>query len=275
MVEASKARIAPISSALLYGRGVFTSVAIYGGRPFLWPEHCARLMEHADRTRVDRSAYSESGLATCLQKLIGVNRVVDGRARVVLLANKGRDEWMTKASPTRKTDLLLMTADARKVPESGLTLTVSPYRINSVSALTGIKSISSLDQILSWEEARARDFNDAVLLNERGELVSTAMANLFWVKEGTVHTPSLTTGAVAGVTRERVITLAGELAIPLVEGVYELNDLADADEVFLTSAAIGVARVTTFDFHRYAVTMGSVTTIMREGFRQLTLGGEE
>jgi branched-subunit amino acid aminotransferase/4-amino-4-deoxychorismate lyase len=271
MVEASKARIAPVSSALLYGRGVFTSVAIYGGRPFLWPEHCARLLEHADRARVDRSAYSESGLATCLQKLIGVNRVVDGRARVVLLANKGRDEWMTKANTTRKTDLLLMTADARKVPESGLTLTVSPYRMNSVSALAGIKSISSLDQILSWEEARARDFHDAVVLNERGELVCTTMANLFWVREGTIHTPALTTGAVAGVTRGRVISLASELAIPLVEGVYELNDLADAEEVFLTSAALGVAPVTTFDFHRYTVNVGSAITILREGFRQLTL----
>jgi branched-subunit amino acid aminotransferase/4-amino-4-deoxychorismate lyase len=271
MVEASKARIAPVSSALLYGRGVFTSLAIYGGRPFLWPEHWARLMDHADRARVDRSAYSEAGLATCLQKLIGVNQVRDGRARIVLLSGKGRDVWLAKSSVGRKTDLLMMTGEARRVPEKGLTLTVSPYRVNSVSPLTGVKSISSLEYILSWEEGRARDFDDVVMLNERGELVSTAMANLFWVKDGTIHTPSLTTGAVAGVTRGRAITLAAELAIPLVEGVYELNDLADAEEVFLTSAAIGVARVTTFDFHRYAIGLGSVVTTLREGFRQLTL----
>ena len=271
MVEATKARIAPVSSALLYGRGVFTSLAIYGGRPFLWPEHWTRLMDHADRARVDHSAYSEAGLATCLQKLIGVNQVRDGRARIVLLAGKGRDVWLAKSSVGRKTDLLMMTGEARRVPEKGLTLTVSPYRVNSVSPLTGVKSISSLEYILSWEEGRARDFDDVVMLNERGEIVSTAMANLFWVKDGTIHTPSLATGAVAGVTRERVITLAGELAIPLVEGVYELNDLADAEEVFLTSAAIGVARVTTFDFHRYAIGLGSVVTTLREGFRQLTL----
>jgi branched-subunit amino acid aminotransferase/4-amino-4-deoxychorismate lyase len=275
MVEASKARVAPVSAALLYGRGVFTSVAIYGGRPFLWSEHWARLMDHADRARVDRSGFSETGLATCLKKLIGVNRVSQGRARVVLLGGKGRDEWVAKGSVARKTDLLMMTADARRVPEEGLTLTVSPYRINSVSALTGVKSISTLDQILSWEEGRARDFDDVVMLNERGEVVCTAMANLFWVSEGTIHTPSLATGAVAGVTRARVITLAGELSIPLVEGVYELNDLADAEEVFLTSASIGVAPVTTYDFHRYVVNVGSVITILREGFRQLTLNASQ
>jgi 4-amino-4-deoxychorismate lyase len=274
MIEASKARIAPVSSAVLYGRGVFTSVAIYKGRPFLWPDHWSRLMNHADRARVDRTAFNETGLATCLKKLIAVNQVKEGRARVALLASRGRDVWVTKSSPQRKTDLLMMTGEARQVPEEGLTLTVSPYRINSVSPLTGVKSISSLDQILSWEEGRARDFHDVVMLNERGEVVSSALANLFWIKDGTIHTPSLATGAVAGVTRARVITLAGELSIPLVEGIYELNDLADAEEVFLTSAALGVARVTTFDFHRYAVTLGSVITTLHEGFRQLTLNIE-
>lgn len=271
MLEATKARIAPVSSALLYGRGVFTTVAVYAGHPFLWPEHWARLMAHADRAGVDRSAFDEGSVTTCLEKLIAVNRVQEGRARVVLLASRGRAAWIAKGSSARKTDLLMMTGETRNVPEEGLTLTVSPYRINSGSPLAGIKSTSALDHLLSWEEARARDFHEAVMLNERGEVVSATMANLFWVKEGTVHTPSPSTGAMAGVTRGRVITLASDLAIPLVEGVYELNDLADAEEVFLTSAGLGVAAVTTFDFHRYAVSAGSVITILREAFRQLTL----
>lgn len=273
MVEATKARIAPVSSALLYGRGVFTTVAIYGGRPFLWEKHWARLMDHADRARVDHGAFEEVAVATCLKKLIAVNHVQDGRARVVLLMSRGREAWNVKGASTRKTDLLMMTGEARKVPDEGLTLTVSPYRINSVSPTAGVKSTSALDRVLGWEEARARDFHEAVMLNERGELVSGTMANLFWVKEGTVHTPSLASGAVAGVTRARTIPLAGEVSIPVVEGVYDLNDLGDAEEVFLTSAGLGVAPVTTYDFHRYAVNVGSVTTILREAFRQLTLRG--
>ena len=271
MVEATKARIAPVSSALLYGRGVFTTVAIYGGRPFLWGQHWARLMDHADRARVDRSAFEEGAVATCLKKLIAVNRVQEGRARVVLLMSRGREVWNVKGASTRKTDLLMMTGEARKIPDEGLTLTVSPYRINSVSPIAGVKTTSALDRVLGWEEARARDFHEAVMLNERGELVSGTMANLFWVIDGTVHTPSLASGAVAGVTRSRTISLAEEVSIPLVEGVYELNDLADAEEVFLTSAGLGIAAVTTYDFHRYAVNVGSVTTILREAFRQLTL----
>jgi branched-subunit amino acid aminotransferase/4-amino-4-deoxychorismate lyase len=81
----------------------------------------------------------------------------------------------------------------------------------------------------------------------------------------------LATGAVAGTTRACVIRLARDLSIPVVEGVYELPDLADADEVFLTSASLGVAMVTSFDFHQYAVAGGSVGARVQGTFHQLTL----
>ena len=140
-----------------------------------------------------------------------------------------------------------------------------------MSPIAGIKSVNYLEHALCWEEARARDFDESVVLNERGEVVSATMANLFWVIDGTLHTPSLSTGAISGVTRARVLGLANELSIPHVEGVYELSHLSDADEIFLTSSGLGVAIVTTFDFHRYTVPVGSVALRLHEAFRQLTL----
>ncbi len=88
------------------------------------------------------------------------------------------------------------------------------------------------------------------------------MANIFWVKDGTVHTPALSTGA-----------LAGDHFIPLIEGVYSMQDLTDADEIFLTSAGLGVAIVSTFDFRTYSVAAGSVAATLREVFRGLTQQG--
>jgi branched-subunit amino acid aminotransferase/4-amino-4-deoxychorismate lyase len=111
------------------------------------------------------------------------------------------------------------------------------------------------------------------MLNERGEIVSATMANIFWVKDGTVHTPTLGTGALAGVTRACVIELASKHFVPLVEGVYEMQDLTEADEIFLTSASLGVAIVTTFDFRTYSVTTGSVAATIREAFRELSRQG--
>lgn len=269
MLEATKARVAPVSSAMLYGRGVFTTVAIYNGKPFLWPNHYRRLRDHANKLNINLTEISERSVGDALVKLIAVNQVKDGRARVILLARSGRDVWKTKKADTRKTDLLILTGEAQKVPAAGMSLAVSPYRINTFSPLAGIRSLNYLEQVLSWEEAQAREFDEAVMLNERGEIVSATMANIFWVKDGTLHTPSLSTGAVAGITRAAVIDLAEKQFIPVIEGVYELGDLTEADEIFLTSASIGAAQVTTFDFRQYSCTPGSITVRLSDAFKKL------
>jgi 4-amino-4-deoxychorismate lyase len=270
MLEATKARVAPVSSAMLYGRGVFTTVAIYNSKPFLWPEHWRRLSNHAERLSVNCSGLNEANVGEALTKLVAVNRVKNGRARVILLARSGRDIWKTKKDSPRKTDLLIMTGEAQHVPAAGMSLAVSPYRINTMSPLAGVRSLNYLEQVLSWEEAQARDFDEAVMLNERGEVVSATMANIFWLKDGTLHTPALSTGAMAGITRAAVIELAGNQFIPVIEGVYELSTLTEADEIFLTSASLGIAQVTTFDFRQYSVVTGSGCARLSDAFKELT-----
>ena len=270
MIEAAKARVAPVSSAMLYGRGVFTSVAIYNNQPFLWPKHWTRLTHHAETLGISCEDMNQESVGTALKKLIAVNRVGDGRARVILLARSSGHVWQAKPPGPRKTDLLIMTGAPQKIAGPGVTIAVSPYRFNSFSPLAGIKSLNYLDHVLSWEEAHRRDFDEAVMLNERGEIVSATMANIFWLKNGTVHTPTLGTGALAGVTRECIIKLAREHFIPLVEGIYGIPDLTDADEIFLTSAGLGMGIVTTFDFRTYSVGTGSVAATLREAFRALT-----
>ena len=269
MVEATKARVAPVSSAMLYGRGVFTTLAIYNSQPFLWSKHWQRLTAHAKKLDVDYTGCTEKNVGEALQKLIAVNQVKEGRARVIMLARSGRDTWKTKGA--KKTDLLIMTGDPQKVSPNGLSLAVSPYRVNTFSPLSGIKSLNYLDHVLSWEEAQSRDFDEAVVLNERGEIVSATTANLFWAKDGTLHTPALSTGALAGITRECAIEIAEKHFIPLLEGIYEMSDLTDADEIFLTSSSLGVAPITTFDFRRYSIEPGSLTSIIKQSFPTATI----
>jgi len=270
MVEATKARVAPVSSAMLYGRGVFTTLAIHNSEVFLWSKHWQRLTTHAKKLDVDYTGCTEKNVGDALRKLISVNRVKDGRARVIMLARSGRDFWKMKTPGAKKTDLLIMTGEPQKISPHGLSLAVSPYRVNTFSPLTGIKSLNYLDHVLSWEEAQSRDFDEAVVLNERGEIVSATTANLFWAKDGSVHTPALSTGALAGVTRECVLEIANKHFIPLLEGIYEMSDLTDADEIFLTSSSLGVAPVTTFDFRRYAIEPGNLASIIRQDFQDFS-----
>jgi aminodeoxychorismate lyase len=270
MLDATRARVAPVSSAMLYGRGVFTTVAIYKGKPFLWPQHWERLADHAARLSIDCAEANERTVGEALEKLVAVNQVKHGRARVILLARSGRDVWKPRKEVARQTDLLIMTSEPQKVPAAGMSLAVSPYRCNTFSPLRGIRSLNYLEQVLSWEEAQAREFDEAVVLNERGEVASATMANVFWVKEGTLHTPNLSTGAIAGITRSAVIGLAGKQFIPVIEGVYELSDLAEADEIFLTSASLGIALVTTFDFRQYSAAAANICARLADAFRDLT-----
>src|SRR5215213_9407309 len=178
MVEATKARVAPVSSAMLYGRGVFTTLAIYNSQPFLWSKHWLRLAAHAKKLDIDFTGCNEKNVGDALRKLISVNQVKEGRARVIMLARQGRDIWKTKVPGAKKTDLLIMTGDPQKPAPAGLSLACSP--------LSGIKSLNYLDHVLSWEEAQSRDFDEAVVLNERGEIVSATTANLFWARNGTL-----------------------------------------------------------------------------------------
>ena len=273
LMDVRRARLPAAASSSLYGRGVFTTVAIHNGQPFLWPQHFARLMLHATTLGFDRNNLDEARVGAQLDRLINANEVREGRARITLFAREGSKLWRTEgASPESTTDVLVMTGERRaRRDEDGMAITVSPFRLNTLSPLTGLKAVNYLEHLLAWEEARARQFDEAVVMNERGEIVSATMANIFWTTGGALHTPALSTGAIAGTTRACVIELAHTAAVPFVEGVYEMSDLADADEVFLTSSGIGVEIVTTFDFRSYTLPVGSPALRLREAFRQLTL----
>jgi branched-subunit amino acid aminotransferase/4-amino-4-deoxychorismate lyase len=113
------------------------------------------------------------------------------------------------------------------------------------SAAGGIKSCNYLEHLMSLDEAKRRGFHEAIRLNERGEVVSACMANLFWTKDGKLFTPSLRTGCLAGTTREYILE---NIECKEVEvGIDEINR---ADSIFLTSAGLGIARVREFDGKR-------------------------
>jgi 4-amino-4-deoxychorismate lyase len=276
LTDARRARALAVSATTLYGRGVFTTLAVYNYQPFLWREHYRRLIAHAQVINVDASPLGDEDFFRAqLQRIIEANKVEDGRVRVSLMAREAGGAWETtkpsEVDSAASSDLLIITGDARHAKDDELNLTVSPYRSNTFSPLAGIKSVNYLEHLSQWEEARRRDFDEAIVMNERGEIVSAAMANIFWATRGTLYTPALSTGALDGTTRACVINLASDLSVPVVEGVYDLSHLSDADEIFLTSAGLGVRLATTFDFHRYTVAAGSIVVRIREVFRQLTL----
>ena len=228
-----------MSSAALYGTGVFTTIAVIKGAPFLWEKHWRRLTAHAAKLEIDISEYSEAEVFEALTLGIEKAELRSGRARITFADESNDEIWSSGGE--KKTGLSIITGERRPIPTE-FSLTVSPYRVNTTSPLAGIKSCNYLEHQLCYKEAKNRGFDEAVRLNERGEVASACISNIFWLKGGKLYTPSLKTGCLAGTTREYILE---NLECAEVEtGIGELNS---AESIYLTSAGIGIMGICDFD----------------------------
>ena len=237
----SDAQIPAVSAVALYGFGVFTTIAIYNRKPFLWHLHENRLRDSAAKIGLSQSAIDFERVKNDLLELIAANKIERGRARVTLFGAAASDVWRFETN--RKTEVLIIVAKSSEKPKNALRLTISPFRVNSASALVSVKSCNYLENLLIQKNVKAAGFDEAVRLNERGETVSATMANIFWTKNETVFTPALSTGALGGTTREFVMEQLRALEFEVLETTDSLESLQMADEVFLTSAGLGVCAV--------------------------------
>ena len=242
VLPSNQPSIKAISSSSLYGRGVFTTVAFYNSKPFLWEKHWRRLNENAEKLGVNISKFDKTNVENALAEIAKRNEVIDGRCRLTFFDESSRKIW--QSSTENEASLLIQTADFREVKKR-TSLTLSPYIINSSSPLAGVKSCNYLENILALEEAKKDDFDEAIRINEKNKIVSACMANVFWYEydKETLFTPSLKTGCLAG-------TIRGFLMenYHVVEVEKEINELLrDAEYLFLTSSGINVAQVADFD----------------------------
>ena len=232
-----------LSVGSLYGKGVFTTIAVRGGEPFLWDKHWRRLSANAKKLGIELSGFSESATLDSLrEKLGGLN---EGRVRVAFIDGSSSAVWPSDV--TAGTRLQIIVGPPRTFPEH-FKLTVSPHRVNTTSPLTGIKSCNYLEQLLAYEEAVGRGFQEAVRLNERGEVTSGCMSNIFWRIDGKLYTPSLATGCLPGTTREHILE-----TVHCKEVEVGIETLEAADHIFLTSAGLGIVPVSDFDGAKLAV----------------------
>lgn len=238
ILSAENAFLSAVSSSALYGRGIFTTVAVHDSIPFLWEKHWLRLCGNARKVGMKLDEYSERKIEESLLELIEKNGCQSGRARLTFYDETPGQIWQVAAR--RKTNFLIQTANHRRIGEN-FRLTVSPFLVNSTSPLAGVKSCNYLENLLAMEKAGADNFDEAVRINERGEIVSACAANVFWKKNGTIYTPGLETGCLSGTTREFVME-----NFAVTERAADLTELFEADDIFLTSAGIGIVKVTEF-----------------------------
>jgi len=244
------------SSAVLYGKGVFTTISIIDSAPFLWSKHWRRLTVNAEKTGIDLSDHSEASIRKALEGLVAANTTTDGRARVTFFDEGPSSIWFGENKG--KTTVSIITAPTHTVVDN-LRLTISPYPVNSRSPLAGIKSCNYLENILAIEEAKGRGFDEAVRVNEKGIVAGGCMANLFWLRDGRHFTPSLSTGCLPGTTREFVLE-----NVECDEVEAGIGEIENADAVFLTSAGLGVVASAEFNSRRLPPTDHRILRLIKE-----------
>jgi len=223
------------TNALLYGKGVFTTIAIRAGEPFLWEKHWRRLVRDAGKIGVDISGHTEESTRQALDD----RKLSEGRARITFHDETASELWSEGSE--KRIVLSIITAAPRNIAKP-FRLTISPFPVNSHSPLCGVKSCNYLENTLALDEARERGFDEAIRVNERGTVTGGCMSNVFWTRDSRLFTPSLSTGCLAGTTREFV-----NERFDCREAEADVEVLTRADAIYLTSAGLGIAAISEFE----------------------------
>jgi branched-chain amino acid aminotransferase len=228
--DSSEKLLAPGQVGLLAGWGVFSTIRVLDGVLFAFERHWARMCKDAALFHVPMPCSAEEGLRDLLQ-LVEANRAYSASLRVVVVRNDG-SVWASASE--RRSDLIALTSDLHDWGH-GVKLALIPQARHAASPFAGTKILSWAMNLTWVEEARARGFDEAVLLNEWGEVCECTSANIFIARGNRVWTPPLSSGCLPGVTRGVILSEVHVPDFEIGEKLLKPTDLESADEVFITS----------------------------------------
>jgi len=146
----------------------------------------------------------------------------------------------------------------------GVELGICSRRMGLSPMLAGHKHNNRLEQVLLKAEMDNAGYLDGVCLDIHGHIVETTAANIFWVKGGTLYTPSLNNAGVAGVARRVILEYSRQLGMKVVMGDFEIDHPDNADEVFISNSLLEIAPVVQISKHQYPI--GKQTRRFQENF---------
>ncbi len=239
LIPLAEARLSPGQMGLLMGWGVFSTLRIYEGIPFAFDRHWARMSRDAERLGIALD-YAQENVWKSIVDLAAANQRPEGVARISFIKNHG-GIW-ADAPGCPPTDLLIFTRQLSAWP-AGHKLVLVPNAIYSAGRLAGAKMLSWVQNIGTHERVHDEGLDDALLMNERGQLAECTSANIFLVRGREVRTPPLSSGCLPGITRSVLLEVIPSAGFQLLEQDLTPADLDTAEEVFVSSTTREVAAV--------------------------------
>lgn len=268
-LDDKEAVVSVFDHGFLYGDGIYETLRAYDGRIFMRSRHLARLRRSAALIQL-ALPLSEARWAALLEEALARNGLRDAYLRITVSRGAG-DIGLDPALCPRPTIVIIAKPFQHPAPElyeKGVALVIVGVRRNHPATVSPqVKSLNFLNNILAKQEALRQGAFDGVMLHVDGSLAECTASNLFFVRHGTVQTPSLECGILDGVTREIVLQLARESGIPAAEGRYSPDALRQADECFLTNTSMEIMPVRAVDGRMPGHgSPGPVTARLRERF---------
>ncbi len=240
--DQADAKISVFDHGLLYGDGVFEGIRFYNGRVFRMEAHMDRLWESA-RSICLEIPISRQEMDEALLETIRRNDLRDGYVRLIVTRGVG-NLGLNPVQCKRPSIIIIASTIALYSEETyrrGLTVVTVPTRRMGPATLNpAIKSLNYLNNVLARIEANLANADEALMLNDAGNIAECTADNVFVVKRGQIMTPPITAGALRGITRSVVFDIAAELEIKISEPELTRHDLYVADEAFLTGTAAEV-----------------------------------
>lgn len=243
-VPQERAAIPVDDRGFLYGDALFETLPFHGGRAFRWKAHLARLEQGLKFLRMALPCSPEK-LEQFAAELVNLNDMPDCVLRLTVSRGSGPRGYSIQLA---KTPRVLMTV--HPLPDrarTGWRLVTSALRVLTADPLTQFKTSSRLRSVLARAEAEDHGADEALLLNERGEIAEGAATNVFWIEGPTVCTPPLAAGILPGVTRAVVLELCRERKVATAERFIKPAALHGAEAVFLTVSTLGVVEAVSLD----------------------------
>lgn len=258
-----------LTHGLHYGSCVFEGERVYGGSVF-------KLTEHSERLRVSGEhlgfevPYSTAEIDAATMQVVQANGIIDGYVRP--MAWRGSEMMGVSAQQNRiNVAIAAWEWPAYFTPEArleGIRMTMSEWARPAPNTAPTKSKAAGLYMIctLSKHAAEAKGYNDALMLDYRGQIAEATGANVFMVIDGKIHTPTPDC-FLDGITRRSVIELAKARGYEVIERAIMPEELANATEVFLTGTAVEVTPVREIDHHTF--TVGDITRTLVEDFDEL------
>lgn len=262
----SKAAQIPVNDrGFTLGDGLFETIPLYGGKPFLLDRRLARLRNSA-RIISLRIPFTDDEIANGVANLAVRGGISRGVARLTVTRGAGPRGYGIAGcdSPTWVLTVEPYEPMGREKWERGLSLASVTAAKNVASPLSGVKSTSALERVMILDEARKAGADEALALSTAGHVACGSAVNIFWERAGRIETPSLDNGILPGVTRAMTLELAGKDNLKCGEGRFHPSVLREAREVFVTNSLIGIVPVTRIDWRVISAGPGPMTRRLAE-----------